>query len=75
MSLSSALRDNNRKVAAMNAVKDEVDNMMDIKEMTALKYQDVPKLNRGNIFPLQLFLKEKCKSDDTIDQLKATFRS
>ena len=71
MSLQSALRDNDRKDAAMNAVKEEVDNMMDMKVMTALKYQDIPKHNRGNIIPLHMFLKEKYKSDGSFDRLKA----
>jgi len=67
MSQSSALHDNDRKDTAMKAVKVEVD----MKVMTALKYQDIPKFNRGNIIPLTMFLKKKYKSGGTFDRLKA----
>jgi len=71
MSIQTALRDDDKKDAPIKAVREEIDNMMNMKVMKALKYKDIPMLLRSEIIPLYMFLKEKYKSVGSFDRLKA----
>lgn len=71
ISLTSALRMKDKKDDIETAIKNEIDNMMEMKVVKPIPKHLIPNEHKKKVIPAHMFLKFKYKANGSFDKVKA----